>query len=142
MSISEFKVAGIGFSSVCIYVKTMDEVRLLKQTICQIFMKMSKNILFYLIKGTYYKKINSLFINNEKYFNLSCQKCLPTLTADSRKKVWVYQKKIVAACRKLLLAKHREAVHFKMCSELQSIADFCMHLPSYDPCSKISPKLP
>ena len=40
----------------------------------------------------------------------------------------------------ILTAKRREAVHFNMCSEFQSIADFCVHLSSYGPCNKILPK--
>ena len=53
------------------------------------------------------------------------------------------KKKILSACIQLLLAKRREAVHFiNMCSEFQSIADFCVHLSGFGPCSKILPKLP
>ena len=68
-------------------------------------------------------EIFSLFINKEK--------SMPELII-----------KVLTACRRLLLAKGREAVHFNISSEFQSIADFCMHLFSYGPYSKILPKLP
>ena len=102
----------MGFLSICIYVKNMHEVRRLKPTICEIFTKMPKNILSCLNN-----RLQLILVEGKKY---------------------VLIQKILIACRQLLLAKGRDAVHFNICCEFQSIVDFCVHFSSYGPCSKLT----
>ena len=78
------------------------------------------------------------------YFRYLLKKnCVFVINTGIRKKYELI-KKNPYVCIQLLRSKRREVGHFinNMCSEFQSVADFCVHLSCCGPWRKFLPELP